>query len=245
MSATAVGAGIYVVVASATGCGHETLDLVGPEENGVGGSGGTGGQWVGSGGAGAGDGSSSPSGGWRGTETGGWSGGGTGGWGTGPSGGQTNWDPCNYCMPSQVCLTGTCLTRCTTSEDCSEDGYGHLCNHTVGGCVECLGDGDCAGNYPPRFCSAWGKCIQCERNSDCNLPEHAGRACLQGFGMCVECTSDEWCNGFPDDRTHCDIGTRYNSFMCRACTRDEHCADHPDASWCDETEGVCVAASSE
>ncbi|GEM_PF-4257812 len=198
------------VVASAPGCGHETLDLLAIQAMDLGASGAPPGDGAGGSGGTPGFGTGAT-----------WGVGGTGGSGYGPhqggTGGPANagagntwsgWtDPCDagYCDPAtEVCdsRTGACIPRCTSDSYCPTPRP--ICDRQSGWCVECVD------------------------LSDCPAEDGAAKYCV--MGICGECLSAGDCS---EQRPHCD--TVY-TLECRECLLDEHC---PDGKHCDQRDGDC------
>ena len=222
--------------AGVVSCGHETFDLLAPEQQDA-----TGGERA-TGGTGAG--------GRGGSETGGVpSSGGTAGsavW-VPPSGGEAGWAgwdhpdpnfciqckpnevcdfynqqcipaeglPCRNCEPDQVCnpYTMQCADRCEDERDCF--GRRRICDPRLGLCVECIHDYDCQvePGAPLEECY-FGKCASCTNNDHCAPPTDF---CHPLELQCVECLGDNHCE--EPTRPHC----LDQEHRCVACIRNDEC----------------------
>ena len=126
--------------------------------------------------------------------------------------------------------------RCTSNADCPATPLLHCdVDAAAPECVECLGDGDCAGG---RRCErdearvAFTKCVECTRShAEACSADRAGRECLAA-GTCG-CVSDDDCG--PSGRVCVDAS-------CRAGCRGDGsrgCSDGERCSAVGATAGVC------
>jgi Cys-rich repeat protein len=94
-------------------------------------------------------------------------------------------------------------------------------------CVQCLGDGNCAGTGQP-VCSVTGKCINCRSNLDCG----AGRTCDPNQGCIVQTTCGSSAN--------CAIPRPYcgPNGVCVECLGDGNCSGAGGNPYC--VSNACV-----
>lgn len=156
--------------------------------------------------------------------------------------------------------TKICAQPCASDTDC-RDPSKSACDVATGECIECTGDGHCAGNPDGPVCVdgsctcqadgdcrggyAWGdrcrassKRCSCQADVDCGNNPH-GPTCYTSYGMC-SCSSDSECK---PPYSKCAAYSAYGSFKhCqRPCTADADCTGTSSLKICDVAAGVCVA----
>ena len=135
------------------------------------------------------------------------------------------------CFNSGGGKTYKCV-ECTGNGDCAGKEAGHKCD--AGSLVKacgCADDGDCTGNATNTKCdtlNATDKCVQCNNNGDCA----GGQVCNTATNTCVEC------NGSGD------CGTNANGIVCSpdvsitnqcGCALDADCTQDVNKTKCDTT----------
>jgi hypothetical protein len=138
---------------------------------------------------------------------------------------------CVECVASSHCSAGVCdvasytCVDCLTTPDCDTG----ICDASARTCrndIECLVDGDCAGNHVCNLDTH--TCVECTLDGHCA----AGLACDQASNRCFECTTSDQCTGAV-----CDT----DSNRCVECLSDNDCTS-PDT--CDLDDKVCMSPRS-
>jgi hypothetical protein len=134
---------------------------------------------------------------------------------------------CGGFLNPDVCdpLTRLCIPGCASMGTIGcmlLGGSRPWCDDAVGGCYECLADGDC----PGTACSKLDRtCVVCATDADCAV---AGSHCDTSDGGCHECVYDY----------HCGTGLRCNdSHQCVECLTSADCKS-PSNPKCDAS-GTC------
>lgn len=150
---------------------------------------------------------------------------------------------------ARFCVQGLCVS-CRTSTECSGGtpvcSAGHACVSCAGvdagcpagvpacevdsgRCVECVGDGECAGKAGRSFCVNR-QCAPCSAAAAaaCAARDPSKPVCLAG-GACGECAGSADCT--VARKPICDTGTG----TCSACTADSQCQAKGNGA------GVCLA----
>jgi len=136
---------------------------------------------------------------------------------------------------------GECV-ECTGNGDCAGDPARSKCNLSPGVCTACAGDGDCSAVNGKHACLTNGgpRCVECTNATHC-AGNANGLACNTTTNTCVECVADTDCHGAGASRC-------VNS-QCVACVNDaggshcDHVVNGPTAlKVCDTSggAGVCV-----
>ena len=131
----------------------------------------------------------------------------------------------NPALPACKTDTGTCV-ECTGDGNCAGDAGLRVCNTGTNKCVECTSNAHCPANTSTSFCVN-NSCKGCQTAGTGACTSSAKPLCAtygSYVGQCVECIGN----------TDCKVGTNpvCDTNQCRACARDSDCTNISPAGVC-------------